>query len=133
MKKAIRNANNNGVLYLPENRFSLTVLTVFKFFISWSFSSASLGEGTRGLYEPIHGSAPDIAGQGIANPMAMILSVAMMLRHSFGDEDRAVRIEQAVADVLADGVLGHDLGGNASTSKIGDAVVAKLSEDKIDL
>ena len=90
-------------------------------------ASASLGEGTRGLYEPIHGSAPDIAGQGIANPMAMILSAAMMLRHSFGDEPNARRIEQAVAAALRDGVLGHDLGGSTSTSEIGDAVVARLS------
>lgn len=90
-------------------------------------ASASLGEGTQGLYEPIHGSAPDIAGQGIANPSAMILSAAMMLRHSFGLEDQAVKIEAAVANVLADGVLGYDLGGTASTSQIGDAVVAKLS------
>lgn len=90
-------------------------------------ASASLGEGTQGLYEPIHGSAPDIAGQGIANPSAMILSAAMMLRHSFGLEVQAVKIEAAVANVLADGVLGYDLGGTASTSQIGDAVVAKLS------
>jgi|TARA_R100001244_G_scaffold20643_8_gene21610 3-isopropylmalate dehydrogenase len=90
-------------------------------------ASASLGEGTKGLYEPIHGSAPDIAGQGIANPSAMILSVAMMLRHSFGMETEAVRTEAAVAAVLAKGVLGHDLGGNASTTEIGDAIVAELS------
>ncbi len=90
-------------------------------------ASASLGEGSRGLYEPIHGSAPDIAGRGIANPMAMILSVAMMLRHSFADENNAVRIEQAVAAVLEQGILGHDLGGKASTIEIGDAVVAALS------
>ncbi len=90
-------------------------------------ASASLGGGTRGLYEPIHGSAPDIAGQGIANPMAMILSIAMMLRHSFDMEGKAVRVERTVADVLENGVLGHDLGGNASTSEIGDAVVARLS------
>ncbi len=90
-------------------------------------ASASLGESTKGLYEPIHGSAPDIAGQGIANPSAMILSAAMMLRHSFGMEAEASRIEAAVAAVLAQGVLGHDLGGKASTSEIGDAIVAQLS------
>lgn len=90
-------------------------------------ASASLGTGTRGLYEPIHGSAPDIAGQGIANPSAMILSAAMMLRHSFDMESQAVRLEQAVARVLEQGVLGHDLGGSASTSEIGDAVVAQLA------
>lgn len=90
-------------------------------------ASASVGTGTKGLFEPIHGSAPDIAGQGIANPSAMILSAAMMLRHSFGMESEAVRIEQAVATVLQKGVLGHDLGGNASTQEIGDAVVAQLA------
>lgn len=94
-------------------------------------ASASLGErqtefGTFGLYEPIHGSAPDIAGQGVANPMATILSVAMMLRHSFGREDEAVRIEEAVAAALRDGVLGADLGGEAGTEEIGEAVRARL-------
>ena len=94
-------------------------------------ASASLGEqqtgfGTKGLYEPIHGSAPDIAGQGKANPMATILSAAMMLRHSFGREAEAARIEAAVAKALADGVEGADLGGTAGTSEIGDAVVARL-------
>ncbi len=90
-------------------------------------ASASLGTGTRGLYEPIHGSAPDIAGQGIANPSAMILSAAMMLRHSFGMQDQALRIERAVAGVLEKGILGHDLGGSASTREIGEAVVARLA------
>lgn len=94
-------------------------------------ASASLGEtqtefGTKGLYEPIHGSAPDIAGTGRANPMAMILSAAMMLRHSFGREADAVRIEAAVAQALADGVKGADLGGSAGTAEIGDAVLARL-------
>lgn len=94
-------------------------------------ASASLGEtqtghGTRGLYEPIHGSAPDIAGTGKANPMAMILSLAMMLRHSFGLEAEAARVEAAVAKALADGVKGADLGGSAGTAEIGAAVVARL-------
>ncbi|WP_333836988.1 3-isopropylmalate dehydrogenase [Novosphingobium sp.] len=94
-------------------------------------ASASLGErqtdfGTFGLYEPIHGSAPDIAGQGLANPMATILSAAMLLRHSLGLADAADRIERAVAATLADGVLGRDLGGHAGTAEIGDAVLAKL-------
>jgi 3-isopropylmalate dehydrogenase len=94
-------------------------------------ASASLGEqrtgfGTKGLYEPIHGSAPDIAGQGRANPMAMILSAAMMLRHSFGREKEAARIEAAVSQALADGIKGADLGGKAGTSEIGDAVLARL-------
>ena len=94
-------------------------------------ASASLGErqtqyGTFGLYEPIHGSAPDIAGRGLANPMAMILSAAMLLRHSLGLAAEADRIEAAVAKTLADGVRGGDLGGKAGTREIGDAVLARL-------
>ena len=89
-------------------------------------ASASLAEGTMGLYEPIHGSAPDIAGKGLANPMAAILSAAMLLRHSFGREAEAVRIEAAVAKALAQGVRGGDLGGSAGTRAIGDAVLANL-------
>ena len=71
--------------------------------------SASLGEGTRGLYEPIHGSAPDIAGQNKANPIATILSVAMMLSHSFDMSDGAEMIENAVNKVLADGYRTGDI------------------------
>jgi 3-isopropylmalate dehydrogenase len=89
-------------------------------------ASASLAEGTYGLYEPIHGSAPDIAGKGIANPMATILSAAMLLRHSYGLEAQAARIEAAVATALAQGVRGGDLGGTAGTREIGDAVLAAL-------
>src|SRR5690606_37189850 len=61
--------------------------------------SASLGDGNIGLYEPVHGSAPDIAGQGIASPIATVLSVAMMMKYSFGDEEAARAIEQAVHKV----------------------------------
>ena len=89
-------------------------------------ASASLGEGSKGAYEPIHGSAPDIAGKGLANPVAMILSAAMMLRHSFAREADAVRIEAAVADALNAGALGGDLGGTMGTREIGDAVLAAL-------
>ncbi len=89
-------------------------------------ASASLGEGTCGLYEPIHGSAPDIAGQGIANPCAMILSAAMMLRHSFGLEEEAQKIEQAVAEILDNGILGADLGGQHNCQQIGDAIIQEL-------
>jgi 3-isopropylmalate dehydrogenase len=93
--------------------------------------SASLGArttdfGTFGLYEPIHGSAPDIAEEGKANPMATILSAAMMLRHSFGLEAQAMRIEDAVGRTLADGILGGDLGGAHGTAAIGEAVRARL-------
>ncbi|WP_225207690.1 3-isopropylmalate dehydrogenase [Novosphingobium huizhouense] len=94
-------------------------------------ASASLGErttahGTFGLYEPIHGSAPDIAGQGLANPMATILSAAMLLRHSLGLAAAADRVEAAVGKALADGILGRDLGGTAGTTEIGDAVLERL-------
>ncbi len=71
--------------------------------------SASLGEGNVGMYEPIHGSAPDIAGRDIANPIAMILSAAMMLRHSFGMEKEAKRIEDAVSSVLDQGYRCADI------------------------
>jgi 3-isopropylmalate dehydrogenase len=93
---------------------------------SASLGSDQTGHGIKGLYEPIHGSAPDIAGTGKANPLAMILSAAMMLRHSFGREAEAARIEAAVAQTLTDGVRGADLGGSAGTAEIGDAVVARL-------
>lgn len=94
--------------------------------------SASLGErqtqfGTFGLYEPIHGSAPDIAGQTKANPMAAILSLAMLLRHSLGREAEAGRVERAVARVLASGLRAADLGGDASTDAVGDAVIQELT------
>ena len=94
-------------------------------------ASASLGErrtdhGIFGLYEPIHGSAPDIAGRGLANPMATVLSAAMMLRHSFGREEDAARIEAAVAKALQDGIRGGDLGGSHGCEAIGDAVVERL-------
>ncbi|MDE2436421.1 MAG: 3-isopropylmalate dehydrogenase [Sphingomonadales bacterium] len=89
-------------------------------------ASASLSEGTMGLYEPIHGSAPDIAGRGLANPLATILSAAMLLRHSLHLEDEATRIETAVAKALADGVRGGDLGGTLGTTAIGDAVLERL-------
>ena len=89
-------------------------------------ASASLSEGRQGLYEPIHGSAPDIAGKGLANPMATVLSAAMLLRHSLGLEAEAARIEAAVARALADGVRGGDLGGSLGTVAIGDAILERL-------
>lgn len=78
------------------------------------------------VYEPIHGSAPDIAGKGTANPMAQILSVAMMLRLSLGMPREAAQVEQACIDALAAGARTPDLGGNLSTAQVGDAVLAKL-------
>ena len=89
-------------------------------------ASAALAEGTMGLYEPIHGSAPDIAGKGVANPTATILSAAMLLRHSFALEAQAARIEAAVAATLAAGIRGGDLGGSAGTREIGDAILDRL-------
>jgi len=88
--------------------------------------SASLGECTRGLYEPIHGSAPDIAGKGYANPIGSILSAAMLLRHSLGLESEASAIESAVDALLDSGELTRDLGGSASTDDITRAVLAAL-------
>ncbi|MCU0757056.1 MAG: isocitrate/isopropylmalate family dehydrogenase, partial [Xanthomonadales bacterium] len=90
--------------------------------------SASLGDGTKGLYEPIHGSAPDIAGRGIANPIGTILSVALMLEWSLGDAAAARAVEAAVAATLDAGISGADLVGaaGASTRAVGDAVLARL-------
>ncbi|MBA2936012.1 3-isopropylmalate dehydrogenase [Sphingomonas sp. CGMCC 1.13654] len=88
--------------------------------------SASLDADQKGLYEPIHGSAPDIAGQGKANPLATILSAAMMLRYSLGKAAEADRIEAAVAKALAAGHRTADLGGSVTTEQMGDAVLAAL-------
>jgi 3-isopropylmalate dehydrogenase len=91
--------------------------------------SASVG-GKVGLYEPIHGSAPDIAGQGIANPLGTILSASMLLRHSFQLEEEAASIENAVKDVLAAGHRTRDLAekgsASVSTEEMGNLVVEYL-------
>lgn len=89
-------------------------------------ASATLNGSGQGLYEPIHGSAPDIAGQGKANPLATVLSAAMMLRYSLGLNGEADRIEGAVAKALASGARSADLGGGMSTVEMGDAVLAAL-------
>jgi 3-isopropylmalate dehydrogenase len=88
--------------------------------------SASLGEGGPGLFEPVHGSAPDIAGTGAANPLAMFLSAALMLRHGFGMDAQAAAIESAVDRTLAEGLRTADLGGSATTSEATQAVVNHL-------
>jgi len=88
--------------------------------------SASLGGTGPGLYEPIHGSAPDIAGQGIANPLGTILSVAMMLRYSFHLEEGARVVELAVERALAEGCRTRDLGGSLTTEEMTDAVLERL-------
>src|SRR5207244_8575658 len=89
-------------------------------------ASASIG-GVIGLYEPVHGSAPDIAGKGIANPLGAILSAAMLLRHSLGLEGEAAAVERAVEAALAAGARTRDLSPTAekplSTSELGEAVV----------
>jgi len=92
--------------------------------------SASLDENNKGMYEPSHGSAPDIAGKDIANPLATILSVAMMLRYTFNDEANAQRVENAVKKALAQGYRTADIWTEGSTKvgchAMGDAVVAAL-------
>jgi 3-isopropylmalate dehydrogenase len=100
-------------------------------------SSASLGAArhpggrTRtGLYEPVHGSAPSIAGQGVANPLGAILSASAMLEYSFGLTEEAAALSRAVDHVLASGIVTADLrpqGPPATTSQVGDAVCASLS------
>jgi 3-isopropylmalate dehydrogenase len=89
--------------------------------------SASLGADGPGVFEPVHGSAPDIAGQGIANPLAMILSAAMLLRHGLAREDDASRIESAVDRALEAGLRTSDLGGTATTTEATRAVLKELT------
>ena len=88
--------------------------------------SASLSDGAVGLFEPIHGSAPDIAGEDRANPLAMILSAAWMLRLSFGLDAEANAVERAVADALAEGEVTGDLGGTLGTRAVGERVAARV-------
>ena len=90
--------------------------------------SASLGEGTRGMYEPIHGSAPDIAGQNIANPVATILSAAMLLRYSFNLDQEAQAIEDAVDAYLNAGYRTADLAGEGVTPLSTTACTEKIIE-----
>lgn len=94
--------------------------------------SASLNEHQQGMYEPCHGSAPDIACQGLANPLATILSVAMMLRYSLGEPALAERIERAVGSVLDQGLRTADIAypgtRQVSTSEMGDAVLAAFAD-----
>jgi len=93
--------------------------------------SASLGDASAGLYEPIHGSAPDIAGMGIANPCAAIASVAMMLRHSLGLEQEAAAVERAIADAITGGARTADIVGKSgspiSTGEMTDEIIRCLS------
>jgi 3-isopropylmalate dehydrogenase len=88
--------------------------------------SASVGAGGPGLFEPVHGSAPDIVGTGKANPLAMFGSVAMMLRYGLAMEAEAARIESAIDSALETGLRTPDLGGNASTEDATEAVLSNL-------
>jgi len=90
--------------------------------------SASLSDGRTGMFEPIHGSAPDIAGQGKANPLAMILSASWMLRLSFGLETEAQTVERAVEDALAGGHTTRDLGGSLSTAEVGQWIADRVAD-----
>lgn len=96
---------------------------------SASLSGIPDGKGLcNGIYEPIHGSAPDIAGKGLVNPVAAILSVGMMLLYSLNMAKESVLVDQAVRLVIEDGVCTRDIGGTSSTSEVGDAVAKKLEE-----
>ena len=128
----IRNPRDFDVI-LTENLFG-DVLTDEGAMLAGSLGvlpSAALGDGKRGLYEPIHGSAPDIAGKGIANPLATILSAAMMLRFSLNQEAAAQRIEAAVKKVLEQGFRTADIysedTNRVSTKEMGDAVLKALA------
>jgi 3-isopropylmalate dehydrogenase len=128
----IRRPRDFDVL-LTENMFG-DILTDEASMLAGSLGllpSASLGEGRRGLYEPIHGSAPDIAGQGIANPYGTILSVALLLRHSLQLPQEAARIEQAVAQAINEGVCTPDIAAPGarvhSTREVGERVLALLT------
>ena len=93
--------------------------------------SASLAGDGKGMYEPVHGSAPDIAGQNIANPLATILSLSMLLRYSLGEDKFANILEQAVSQVLTDGFRTKDIYSDGmtcvGTNEMGDAVIKTLS------
>jgi 3-isopropylmalate dehydrogenase len=88
--------------------------------------TASLGGDGPSLFEPVHGTAPDIAGQGIANPIGMILSAALLLRHGLGREAEAAAVESAVDSALVKGIRTGDLGGNATTAEVTQAVLEEL-------
>jgi tartrate dehydrogenase/decarboxylase / D-malate dehydrogenase len=88
-------------------------------------ASVAPGSATPGMFEPVHGSAPDIAGQGIANPLGAIWSAALMLDH-LGEADASARVMRAIASVCRDGTLTRDVGGSATTAEVGDAVAARV-------
>ena len=127
----VRNPSQFDVI-LTENMFG-DILSDEASMITGSIgmlASASLGEAGRGMYEPIHGSAPDIAGKNIANPIATVLSAAMMMRYSFGLEKEALAIEKAVADTLKEGIRTADIAGkgenSVSTTQMGDEILRRI-------
>ena len=126
----VSNPSDFGVI-LTENLFG-DILSDEAAMITGSIGmlpSASLGgDGGPGVFEPVHGSAPDIAGQGIANPLAMFLSAALMLRHAFGWENEAASVESAVDRALAAGLRTRDLGGEATTDQATEAVLSNLTQ-----
>jgi 3-isopropylmalate dehydrogenase len=96
---------------------------------SASLTSSPDGKGKcNGIYEPIHGSAPDISGKGIVNPVAMLLSIAMMLKYSLQQPELCQKLETAVKNVIDSGVRTADIGGSAKTADVGDAVAAELEK-----
>lgn len=95
---------------------------------SASLSGIPDESGCNGIYEPIHGSAPDIAGKGIVNPVAAILSTAMMLLYSFNMKKESIAVEDAVKNVIESGISTSDIGGKASTKEVGDAVAKELEK-----
>jgi 3-isopropylmalate dehydrogenase len=123
------NAPRHFDVILTENMFG-DILSDEAAMITGSIGmlpSASLGvEGEPGLFEPVHGSAPDIAGTGRANPLAMLLSAALMLRHGFGMQDEASALESAVDRALENGLRTADLGGDATTDEAKRAVLDHL-------
>ena len=122
------NAPSRFDVILTENMFG-DILSDEAAMITGSIGmlpSASLGGDGPGLFEPVHGSAPDIAGTGIANPLAMFLSVALLLRHGLHLDAQAGAVESAVDRALAEGLRTHDLGGEASTAQATAAVLTHL-------
>jgi len=95
--------------------------------------SASLGDGGPGLYEPVHGSAPDIAGRGIANPIGAMLSVGLLLEHSLGLPGAAADVREAVEAVVAAGIVTPDLGGRSGTEAVAEAVLEALAARSLPL
>ncbi len=126
--RLVMHANSFDVL-VTENMFG-DILTDEAAVLAGSLGvlpSASLGDSGPGLYEPIHGSAPDIAGKGIANPIGAILSAAMLCRHSLKLDEEALAIEQAVERALLKGARTADLGGKATTRDVTDAIIGALA------